>query len=138
MRAVTAFFVPGVEPDRAEARYVELTEMVDAPLVGPADRVLSVRFVRGAEEWTATVGVRLAGELATGTGRLRARRTSSLRSAPTRQVSDTATVLAIFDVGDSHLVITDALPVGEIDDSTWDNPFSIPRHDTRRVHRFDV
>jgi hypothetical protein len=134
---VTAFFVPGVEPDRAEARYVELAEMVDAVVGGPADRVLSVRFVRGAEEWTATVGARLSGELATGTGRLRARRTSSLRSAPTRQVSDTATVQAIFDVGDSHLVVTDGVPVGDVRDSTWDNPFPIPRRDTRRVERFD-
>jgi hypothetical protein len=134
---VTTFFVPGVEPDRAEARYVELAEMVDALVGSPADRVLSVRFARGAEEWTATVGARLSGELATGTGRLRARRTSSLRSAPTRQVSDTATVQAIFDVGDSHLVVTDGVPVGDVRDSTWDNPFSIPRRDTRRVQRFD-
>lgn len=133
---MTAFFVPGVEPDGAEARYAELAEMVDAVVARPADRVLSVRFVRGAEEWTATVGTRLSGELAAGTGRLRARRTSSMRSAPTRQVSDTATVQAIFDVGDSHLVVTDGLPVGAIRDSTWDNPFSIPRHDVRRVDRF--
>jgi hypothetical protein len=135
---MTAFFVPGVEPDQAEARYVDLAEMVDAVVGHPASRVLSVVFVRGAEEWTATVGQRLSGELAAGTGRLRARRTSSLRSAPTRQVSDTATVQAIFDLGDSHLVVTDALPVGEIHDSTWDNPFSISRHDTRRVHRFEA
>jgi hypothetical protein len=137
VRAVTAFFVPGVESDQAEARYVELAEMVDAVVVLPANRVLSVRFTRGAEEWTATVGERLSGQLAAGTERLRARRTSSLRTAPTREVSDTATVQAIFDVGDAHLVITDALPVGEVPDSTWDNPFSIPRRDTRRVRRFE-
>lgn len=133
---MTEFFVPGVEPDRAEARYVELAEMVDATVLRSADRVLSVRFVRGAEEWTATVGECLSGQLAARTERRPARRASSQRSAPTRQVSDPATVQAIFDMGDSYLLLTDGHPVGEIRGSTWDNPVSIPGHTTRQVRRF--
>ena len=131
---MTAFFVPGAEPDRAEARYGELAAMVDAVVLRPADRVLSVHFVRGAEEWTATVGERLSGQLAARTDRLPARRAS--RSAPTREVSDPATVQAIFDMGDSYRVLTDGPPVGDVDDSTWDNPFSIPGRTARRVRRF--
>jgi hypothetical protein len=129
--AVTAFFVPGVEPDQAEGRYVELAEMVEAAVVGPADRVLSVRFTHGAEEWTATVGECLSGQLAGKTDRRSAR-----RSAPTRRVTDPATVQAIFDTGDDYLVLTDCLPVGEIRDSTWENPFAITRRHTRGVLRF--
>lgn len=134
MWTVTTFFVPGVEPDRAEARWAELADIAEAPLVGPADRVRSVRFVRGAEEWTATVGDCLSGELAGKIDRRPARRSS--RSAPTRRVSDPATVHAIFDTGDSYVVLTDCRPVGEVSDSTWENPISIPRHAAREVHRF--
>lgn len=133
---MTAFFVPGMTPDEAEARYLELAEMADAPAVGPADRVLSVRFVRGAETWTATVGEYLSGQLAAMTDRRPARRTSSSRSAPTRRVADTATVQAIFDTGDAYVVLTDSHPVGDVRDSTWANPVSIPRYDTRQVLRF--
>jgi hypothetical protein len=131
---VTAFFVPGVEADQAEARWGELAEMVEAPLVGPADRVRSVRFVQGAEEWTATVGECLSGQLA-GKIDLRPARRSS-RSAPTRRVTDPATVQAIFDTGDSYTVLTDGHPVGAVSDSTWDNPFSIARRSAREVLRF--
>ena len=127
---MTAFFVPGVDdPDRAEARWVELADSVEAPVVGPADRVRSVVFTVGAEEWTATVGERLSGQLAARTDR--PGRRSSPRSAPTREVSDVATVTAIFDTGDSYRVVTDGPP-----DSTWDNPFPIPRRHARRVLRF--
>ncbi|HEY2222247.1 hypothetical protein [Actinomycetospora sp.] len=133
---MTAFFLPGVEPDRAEARYVELAEMVEAPLVGPADRVLSLRFVQGAEEWTATVGECLSGQLTARTDRRPAGRSSSAASSPARRVSDPATVQAIFDTGDAYRVVTDGHPVGEVSDSTWDNPFSISRPRTRQVLRF--
>jgi hypothetical protein len=128
---VTAFFVPGLEPDESEARYVQLAAMVEAPAVGPADRVLSVRFVQGAEEWTATVGQSLSGELSG-----KADRRSARRSAATRRVTDPATVQAIFDTGDHYLVLTDVHPHGDVRDSTWDNPFSIPRRHTRGVLRF--
>jgi hypothetical protein len=131
-----AFFVPGVEPEQAEARYAELAEMVEAPAVGPADRVLSLRFTRGAEEWTAEVGECLWGELAARTDRRPARRAVTPRSAPTRRVTDPATVQAIFDTGDTYVVVTDGHPVGGVRDSTWANPVSIPRRDTRRVLRF--
>lgn len=131
-----AFFVPGVEPDGVEARYAELADMVDAPVVGPPDRVESLRFVRGAEEWTAVVGERLSGQLGARTDRRSSRRAPSPRSAPVRQISETVTVQAIFDVGDRYLVVTDAHPVGEIRDSTWENPVPVPRYDTRRVRRF--
>jgi hypothetical protein len=133
---MTAFFVPGVEPGEAEARWLELAEMVEAPVVGPADRVESVRFVRGAEEWTATVGACLSGQLVARTDRRPARRTSAARSAPTRRVTDPATVQAIFDTGDAYVVLTDGHPVGDVRDSTWDNPVAIPRHDARGVLRF--
>jgi hypothetical protein len=134
---VTAFFVPGVEPDRAEARWLELAGMVEAPVVGSADRVQSVRFLRGAEEWTATVGENLSGQLAAKTERRSLRRVPSSRSAaPTRRVTDPATVQAIFDLGDSYVVLTDCHPVGEVSDSTWANPIAIPRYDARQVLRF--
>jgi hypothetical protein len=133
---VTGFFVPGVEPDRAEARWLELAEVVAAPAVGPADRVRSVRFAAGAEEWTAEVGEPLSGQLAARTDRRPARRGAPSRSAPTRRVTDTATVLAVFDTGDAYVVVTDAHPVGEVRDSTWDNPTSIARRAAREVLRF--
>ncbi|MCD2198177.1 hypothetical protein LQ327_32885 [Actinomycetospora endophytica] len=132
---MTAFFVPGVEPDQAEARWVELADLAEAPVVGPADRVRSLRFAQGVEEWTAVVGEHLSGLLTATTGR---RRSSAPASAPSRRVSDPATVLAIFDTGDAYLVVTDSHPVGRVDDSTWDNPFSIPRRRTREVVRFDA
>jgi hypothetical protein len=133
---MTAFFVPGVDPEQAEARWLELAATAGAPVVGPADRVRSVRFVRGAEEWTATVGECLSGQLAARTDRRPARRTSAARSAPTRRVTDPATVQAIFDTGDAYVVLTDGHPVGDVRDSTWDNPVSIARHEARGVLRF--
>ena len=133
---MTAFFVPGVEDDRAEARYAELAALAEADVAPLSERILSVRFARGAEEWTATVGETLSGQLAARTDRRPARRSASPRSAPTRSVSDPATVHAIFEVGDSYRVVTDARPVGRIDDSTWANPLAVPRHDARRVARF--
>ena len=131
---MTAFFLPGVEPDRAEARYGELAALVGAVVVRPADRVRSVEFVHGAEEWTATVGERLSGALAGKT--VRPARRSSPRSAPVRRVSDTATVQAILDLGDAYRVLTDAPPVGEVVDSTWDNPVPVAGRSVRRVLRF--
>ena len=133
---MTGFFVPGLEPDRAETRWLELAELVAAPAVGPADRVVSVRFVRGAEEWTATVGECLSGRLAARTDRRHARRSSTARTAPTRRVTDPATVQAIFDTGDRYLVVTDVHPVGDVRDSTWENPVPIARHEAREVLRF--
>ena len=133
---MTAFFLPGAEPDQAEARWRELAETVEAPAVGPADRVRSVRFTRGAEEWTATVGECLSGQLAARTDGRPARRTSASRSAPTRRVSDAATVQAIFDTGDAYVVVTDGRPLGDVGDSTWENPVSIARRDARGVLRF--
>ena len=130
-----AFFVPGEEPDRAEARYAELAGIAGAEVAPPTDRVRSVRFAHGAEEWTATVGQALSGQLAARTDRRPGRGGSA--SAPTRRVSDTATVQAIFDAGEAYLVVTDAPPVGETDDSTWDNPFAVRRPTVRHVDRFD-
>lgn len=135
---VTAFFVPGVEPDQAEARYGQLAEAVAAEVVPPTDRIRSLRFVLGAEEWTATVGDRLAGQLAARTGRRPGPRSAPSRSAPTRRVTDPATVLAIFDTGGAYLVLTDARPVGPVEDSTVDNPVRVPHRDTRGAARFDA
>jgi hypothetical protein len=129
---VTAFFVPGVAAEQAEARYVELAETVGAVVADPPDRVLSVRFLQGSEEWTATVGQCLSGQLAGKADRRVARRAS----APTRRVTDPATVQAIFAADDSYLVVTDGHPVGEVRDSTWDNPFSVAHRHTRGVLRF--
>jgi hypothetical protein len=133
---VTAFFVPGAGPEQAEARYEQLAEMVAAEVVRPTERVLSLRFVRGAEEWTATVGEPLSGQLAARTDRRAPRGSSSPRSAPTRRVTDPATVQAVFRSGESYLVVTDSRPVGPVDDSTWDNPFSVPDREAREVVRF--
>jgi hypothetical protein len=130
---VTAFFVPGAEPDRAEGRWRELAELAGAPVVGPADRVRSVRFAQDAEEWTATVGEGLSGELTGASGR---RRGAAAASARARRVTDPATVQAIFDTGDAYVVVTDVHPLGDVRDSTWENPFSVPRHRSRQVLRF--
>jgi hypothetical protein len=130
---VTAFFVPGVEPEAAESRYAELAATAGAPVAAPSERVRSVRFVRGAEEWIATVGEQLSGEMTARTAGRSVRRAS----APTRRVSDPATVQAIFAGDGSYLVVTDVHPVGEIGDSTWENPVTIPRRDARQVIRFD-
>ena len=129
------FFVPGEDPDRAEARYAELAGIAGVDVAPPTDRVRSVRFAHGAEEWTATVGQALSGQLAARTDRRPGRRGPA--SAPARRVSDTATVQAIFDAGEAYLVVTDAPPVGGADDSTWANPFSIRRPTVRHVDRFD-
>ncbi|NMO93542.1 hypothetical protein [Actinomycetospora sp. TBRC 11914] len=130
---MTAFFVPGVGPDRAESRYAELAAIAGAEPSGPEDRVRSIRFVHGAEEWTATVGEPLSGQM-TRTARHPVRRAS----APSRTVSDPASVQAIFAVGDSWAVVTDAGPAGEVRDSTWDNPVTVSHRDTRQVVRFDA
>ena len=129
------FSVPGEDPDRAETRYAELAGIAGADVAPPTDRVRSVRFAHGAEEWTATVGQALSGQLAARTDRRPGRRGPA--SAPARRVSDTATVQAIFDAGEAYLVVTDAPPVGGADDSTWDNPFSIRRPAVRHVDRSD-
>ena len=134
---MTAFFVPGEEPDRAEARYAELAGIAGAEPVPPTDRVRSVRFAQGAEEWTATVGEALSGQLAARTDRRPTRRGPASGSAPGRRVTDTATVQAIFDTGTAYLVVTDGPPVGAADDSTFDNPFPVRRPVVRHVDRFD-
>ncbi|MFC5061858.1 hypothetical protein [Actinomycetospora atypica] len=132
---MTAFSVPGEGPDGAEARYAELAGIAGAEVAPPTDRVRSVRFAHGAEEWTATVGQALSGQLAARTDRRPGRRGPA--SAPGRRVADTATVQAIFDTGEAYVVVTNGPPVGEVDDSTWDNPFSIRRPTVRHVDRFD-
>ena len=124
---MTAFFVPGVDAERTEARYAELAGSAGADVPGPTEGVRSVRFVRDAEEWTATVGEILSGRLAAPTSR---------RSAPIRQVTDPATVQAVFPTGDGYVVVTNGAPLGTVDDSTWDNPITVPRRATRQVIRF--
>lgn len=124
---MTGFFVPGVDPDQTEARYSELARSAAADVPGPTDRVRSVRFVQDAEEWTATVGETLSGRLAAPTSR---------RSAPARRVTDPATVQAVFPTDEGYLVVTDGAPLGTVGDSTWDNPFTVPRRATRQVVRF--
>lgn len=130
---MTAFFVPGAGPEDAEARYAELAERVAADVAPADDRIASVRFVRGAETWTATVGDPLSGELAARTARRTAR-----GSAPTRRASDPARVQAIYRAGDAYLVVTDGRPIGPVGDSTWANPLTVPVRDTRSVDRFEV
>ncbi|WP_433802212.1 hypothetical protein [Actinomycetospora sp. CA-084318] len=136
MTGPVEFFVPGAGPDDAEARYAELAALVGASPAAPADRVRSLRFTRGAEEWTATVGRPLTGRLAARTDRRPPRRSATSRSAPTRDVADPATVRAVLATGDGWAVVTDAAPVGPVDDSTWDNPFHVPAHDVRGFERF--
>jgi hypothetical protein len=45
-------------------------------------------------------------------------------------------VQAIFDTPNAYVVLTDGHPVGDVRDSTWDNPVSIARHEARGVLRF--
>ncbi|HEY2191584.1 MAG TPA: hypothetical protein VGH76_04665 [Actinomycetospora sp.] len=130
---MTGFFVPGVDPDGAESRYADLAATVGATVAAPSERVRWIRFVQGAEEWSAVVGERLSGEMTART----AGRTVRRASAPTRRVSDPATVQAIFAAEESYLVVTDVHPVGDVHDSTWDNPVTVPRRNARQVVRFD-
>jgi hypothetical protein len=124
---VTGFFVPGADPDHSEARYAELAERAGVAVPGPTDRVRSLRFVRDAEEWTATVGEALSGRLAAPTSR---------RSAPARRVTDPATVHAVLPTDEGYVVVTDGAPLGTVVDSTWDNPITVPRRAARQVVRF--
>ena len=126
---MTEFFVPGVEPGQAETRYRELAEVAGGEVAEPADRIRSLRFVQGAEEWTATVGEPLSGRL--GAPGRRA-------SGAARRVTDPATVQAIFRAGDAYRVLTDAPPHGTVTESTWDNPITVTHRDTRAVAGFDA
>ncbi|MCD2190564.1 hypothetical protein [Actinomycetospora soli] len=123
------------EPGSDEQRYAEAAALVGTTPPAPADRVRSLRFTRGAEEWTATVGRPLTGRLAARTDRRPPRRAPATRSAPTRDVSDPATVRAVLPADGGWAVVTDAAPHGPVDDSTWENPVHVPDRDVREITR---
>jgi hypothetical protein len=99
-----AFFIPGFPADEFETRYAALAEACHSAVPDPAERIYSITFGDDGDEWTATVGLPLAGVH---------RRTG--------RVGDPATVLAIFP-GTPFMVVTD-YGVRDGVQSAFVNPF---------------
>jgi hypothetical protein len=109
------FFVPAATAENIDQVYASFAEMCHAS-VPPLDRrIYSINFIHDAEEWTATVGEQLRG------GRTRTRRRGGRNVDVTNQLSDPATILAIFP-GKPFWVVTNAKPITGIV-SAWVNPF---------------
>jgi hypothetical protein len=132
MADAPAFFVPASTPENQEEHYAGLAKMAGRsvpPAVG--SRIYSIRYKHNGEEWTATVGETLSGKRY-----VRPRGPRSSTEVPqVEQLSDPATVLAIFD-GSPHVVITDHRIAHA--HSSWENPFYIGRPSTLAVVRFSL
>jgi hypothetical protein len=109
------FFVPKADDETKETIYVDLAGLCRSPVLPANQRVYSITFIHDGEEWTATVGRTLSGT------RTRKRQRRGQRIDVTVNLSDSATVLAIFS-GSPFQVVTDAHPVGG-SRSNWGNPF---------------
>jgi hypothetical protein len=114
------FFVPGAAEEGAEDLYAALAArgaaFMGRSLQIPERRVESITWTHDGEQWTATVGSQLSG-----TSRRQQTRRGE-RVMFTEQLSDAATVLAIFPGVDTYLVVTDGAPIGAAR-SRWANPF---------------
>lgn len=109
------FFVPAATPEDIDEVYASFAEMCHTSLPPPDRRIYSIRFIHDGEEWTATVGEQLRGT------RTRTRQRRGNKVEVTNQLSDPATVLAIFSGVPFH-VVTNAGPITGIV-SAWVNPF---------------
>lgn len=117
MGSAPTFFVPGVDPEKAEEAFAELAAFAGCPVPPPAGRVYRIEWVHDGERWTAEVGRQMHGE-----------KIPHSRAKPrswTEKVSDPATVLAIFPSVPWY-VVTDKWPRGAAR-SAWANPFMAGR-----------
>ena len=114
MPEAPSFFVPGVNPEDQEEAYGDFATRCGRSLPPPEERIYSITFRHDGEEWVATVGKTL-----TGTGPAGFRK--GKRLAGSRELSDPATVLAIF-AGSPFLVFTNKGPAAGVK-SAWENPF---------------
>ena len=103
MPETRAFFVPpehpNFTPEQQESAYVEFAAMCHSPVPEPGQRIYSIRYNHDGTEWTATVGETLRGV------RRKTVRSRGVKREQTSQVSDPATVLAIFP-GVPYQVVT--------------------------------
>jgi hypothetical protein len=109
------FFVPAATTENIDEVYTSFAKMCHASVPPPDRRIYSIRFIHDGEEWIATVGEKLRGT------RTRTRQRGGRNVDVTNQLSDAATVLAIFS-GTPYLVVTNARPITGIV-SAWVNPF---------------
>jgi hypothetical protein len=115
MSGTLPFFVPEAPPEQQEAAFVELARFANQPVPQLSERVYSITYDHGPEEWRATVGETLRGVRRK---RIRSEGTTVECQMPIR---DAARVLAIFP-GTRYLIVTDSRPVGRVR-SGWRNPF---------------
>jgi hypothetical protein len=115
MSETLSFFVPEATPEDQEAVFAELARFAKQPVPQLSERVYSITYDHGPEEWRATVGERLRGVRRK---RIRSEGTTVERELPIR---DPALVVAIFP-GTAYLVVTDSHPIGGVR-SGWRNPF---------------
>ena len=115
MSETLPFFVPEAPPEDQEAVFVELARFAKQPVPQLSERVYSITYDHGREEWNATVGETLRG---VHRKRIRSKGTPVEREMPIR---DPALVVAIFP-GTPYLVVTDSRPIGRVR-SGWRNPF---------------
>jgi hypothetical protein len=111
------FFIPGVDPARAESAWEQYAAAVGRPLPKREDRIYSLVFRHNQETWTATVGEKLSGFSDERTRK-------GLRQRQTRQLSDSATVLVILGPN-PFLVFTDKQAFPPRIRSAWENPFLV-------------
>ena len=108
------FFVPAATPEKTEEVYASLAKMCHRSVPDATERIYSIRYTHDGAEWTATVREELRGT------RTRNRRRKGQSVEVTEQLSDPATVLAIF-AGTPYMVATNARLAGVR--SAWENPF---------------
>jgi hypothetical protein len=97
---VPAFYVPGCKTEHQEALYAALAAFAKVPAPAPEARIYETTFDDDgkSEVWTARVGSKLEGHVVQ-----RSRTGEEKRRTP---VDDAATVLAIFPVNSTTLVVT--------------------------------
>lgn len=109
------FFVPDTAVETAESVYADFAKWCGSKVPAPRNRVYSITWLHGDEEWTATVGEPLRG--------IRCITTRGKKIERRDQLRDPAIVLAIFpDV--PFKVVTNHFIDGKTSvRSAWVNPF---------------
>ena len=107
-------FVPRSYPGEHRTGVRVPSEDVPRSVPDVTKRIYSIRYTHDGAEWTATVGEELRGT------RTRKRPRKEQVVEVTEQLSDPATVLAIF-AGSPYMVTTNARLAGAR--SAWENPF---------------
>lgn len=118
---MTQFFIPDIEPERAEEVYAAFAAGIHKPVPAVHERIETIAFRHDGVNWTAQVGHQLHGE------RIQNRRRQGKSVEVRTPVYDDAMVLAIFS-GDPYIVFTNAGPGGSRSD--WINPFMAGRPST--------